>query len=311
MHKINIDSYLISVIVPAYNAEKYIDETVQSVLNQTYQTWELILVNDGSTDHTSALVNMYSANPQIKVVHQKNEGVSNARNAGTLHAHGSYYCFLDADDLLTEDCLQKRVDYLKEKESDFLHNDIEIMLSNSTRTRTIMSGLSGDVLNALLRWENTVVPGPSSFIISKRCFENVGGFDESLSTAADQDYFIRVAEKYRIDKIAEVLTLYRVHEQNMHKNIFLMELDHIRVFKKADQRKLFHSFWFRQYCFSNLYLILAGSWWGDGKNRSRGFLFAIRSIIVFPPIVLKIMKRLLKNRSKRLNTAGSMETTKN
>lgn len=293
MQKVGFDSFLISIIVPVYNAEKYIGETVQSVLNQTYKNWELILVNDGSTDQTRNILDQYSSTSRVKVIHQKNRGVSSARNTGAHQSHGNYFCFLDADDLLTENCLQRRVDFLSENECHFVHNDIEIILDNGERTGRIQSGLNGDVLNDLLRWERTVVPGPSSIIVSKQCFERIGEFDENLSTAADQDFFIRVAEKYTIDRIQEVITLYRVHEENMHKNIAMMESDHIKVFKKAAKSAKFDSFWLKQRCFSNLYLILAGSWWGDGRNKFRGVFFILHAIIVYPPILLKIVRRIL------------------
>lgn len=299
MQKVGFDTCLVSVIVPVHNAEKYIEETIQSVLNQTYNNWELILVNDGSTDRTINVLDKYSTTPHIKVIHQKNGGVSSARNAGAQQAQGNNFCFLDADDLLTENCLEKRVDFLRENECHFVHNDIEIILDNGERTGRIQSGLNGNVLSDLLRWERTVVPGPSSIIVSKQCFDSIGGFDENLSTAADQDFFIRVAKNYRIDRIPMVLTLYRVHEQNMHKNIPLMESDHIEVFKKAARNMLFNSFWFKQYCFSNLYFILASSWWGDGRNKSRSLSFILLAIVTYPPVLLRMIKKivLIKNSS--------------
>ena len=98
---------LISIIVPAYNVENYIDNCIISVLQQTYQDWELIVINDGSSDRTASIVDKYAEEyKNIFVLHQPNLGVSSARNNGIDMAHGDYFLFLDADDWLEEDMLE-------------------------------------------------------------------------------------------------------------------------------------------------------------------------------------------------------------
>ena len=99
---------LVSVIMPAFNVEQYIAESVESVKKQSYQNWELIIINDGSTDDTRALAEKYSSNDQrIRCISKENEGVAVARNTGLAQAKGSYIAFLDADDLWHEDFLEK------------------------------------------------------------------------------------------------------------------------------------------------------------------------------------------------------------
>lgn len=98
----------VSVIVPIFNAEKYLDSCIQSVLRQTYRNWELILVDDGSKDRSGAIADEYQqADKRIRVLHTPNAGVSSARNQGIELATGNYIAFLDADDELTDDCLEK------------------------------------------------------------------------------------------------------------------------------------------------------------------------------------------------------------
>lgn len=98
----------VSVIVPIFNAEKYLDSCIQSVLRQTYRNWELILVDDGSKDRSGAIADEYQqADKRIRVIHTPNAGVSSARNQGIELATGNYIAFLDADDELTDDCLEK------------------------------------------------------------------------------------------------------------------------------------------------------------------------------------------------------------
>lgn len=130
------NEYKISVIVPVYNAEKYLDSCIQSVLKQTYPNWELILIDDGSKDESGAIADRYKQTEnRIQVVHQQNAGVSAARNQGLDMATGDYIVFLDADDELTTDCLNKLLKNAVEN-----HADIVAGKCSSDRNLTNPSG---------------------------------------------------------------------------------------------------------------------------------------------------------------------------
>ena len=112
---------LVSIIIPIYNAERFLAATVDSVLAQNYQLWELILVDDGSTDHSADICNQYAAqHAHIRVIHQRNQGVSSARNAGLEIAQGEFVAFIDADDVITSDYLQTLCHYQKETNADLV-----------------------------------------------------------------------------------------------------------------------------------------------------------------------------------------------
>ncbi len=105
---------LVSVIIPVYNADKFLDKCIQSVINQSYTNWELILINDGSTDESGLICDTYAQNDKrIKIIHNKNQGVSVTRNIGINKATGDYLFFLDADDYLPKDSLKTLIYYIE------------------------------------------------------------------------------------------------------------------------------------------------------------------------------------------------------
>ena len=102
---------LVSVLMPAYDAEQFIAEAIESVLAQRYQEWEMIIVNDGSTDGTEGIITRYS-DPRIKLISQENAGEASARNTALKHINGEYVAFLDADDFLLANHLEVTKNYV-------------------------------------------------------------------------------------------------------------------------------------------------------------------------------------------------------
>ena len=112
----------ITVIIPVYNGEKTISETLESVLKQTYNNFEIVIVNDGSTDTTQVILNDYAEqDSRIKVISQKNSGVSAARNNGIVHSEGKYVCFLDADDMYSKTFLEKMYEKITKNNMDICY----------------------------------------------------------------------------------------------------------------------------------------------------------------------------------------------
>lgn len=112
---------LISVIVPAYNVEQYVDACIESIANQGYRNLEIILVGDGSTDQTAYLCDRWGArDSRVHVIHQSNEGLSEARNRGVAHASGEYFCFVDSDDYVSENLCQRIVECVEEYHPDIV-----------------------------------------------------------------------------------------------------------------------------------------------------------------------------------------------
>ncbi|WP_052594542.1 glycosyltransferase [Aureispira sp. CCB-QB1] len=285
---------LVSVIIPAYKAGQYIEETIQGVLNQTHDNFELIIVDDGSPDNQAEVIApIVASDNRIQYIKQKNGGVSSARNHGFRLSKGNFLAFLDADDIWLPNNLEvKLAKFATDKAFGLVHSDMAIMDGNSQLTGETKSGKEGYILDDLLSWNGTCVPTPSSILVRREVVEKVGGFDLELSNAADQEFFFRVAKDYKIGRVPEVTWWYRVHDNNMHSNIPVMEKDALLAYQRAEENKLFKSKAFRNQCFANMYLIMGASWWGDGHNKSKGMQYLLKAITTHPPAVGKVFKKL-------------------
>lgn len=284
-----------SIIIPCYNAEKYIAETIQSVLDQTYQKWELIIIDDGSTDSSSKIVTNYLNDNRISFHYQKNSGVSSARNNGFTKACGKYITFLDADDVWHKDNLEEKVNYLKNNPVDVVYSRYDTINEKSQSTSKFKNKASCPVLKDILLQKGNYSTAPSGLVIKSEILHKIGGFDTNLSNNADQDLWIRIlANNYKIVLVEKPLWKYRIHADNMSSNIALLEKDSIYMFNKAAKNKIFSSFWFKQKCFAKLYIMLAGSWWKVGNNKGRGFYFILLSLITYPPEIFTLFQKTFR-----------------
>jgi len=284
---------LVSVVIPVYGAEKYIEETIRSVIAQTYTYWEIIAVCDGSPDNSEAVIKkLQEEEPRLHYFWKENSGVSNTRNYGIKKAKGTFIAFLDADDTWIENKLELQIKTFEENpELGWCFGDTWLAdeYMNHTEYRR---GYDHDLLNDILAWETDIVPGPSSNImVRKECFENGIAFDTDLSSGADQDMTIQLAAKYKGKRIDAPLWVYRVLPNSMSSSVKVTEHDHIIVFNKAKKNKLFHSKAFEKACFANLYLIIGGSWWVIANNKRKGLYYILKALFVYPKTFTTIMKK--------------------
>ena len=122
---------MISIIIPVYNAEKYLGKCLDSILNQTYSDFEIIIVNDGSSDSSDSICKKYMLDePRIQYIIQKNQGVSAARNTGIKRAKGEYLLFVDADDTIDSLMLKKMLESIEDKKSDMVYVGFEVLGNN-------------------------------------------------------------------------------------------------------------------------------------------------------------------------------------
>lgn len=289
-----MNNTLVSVIIPAYKAGQYIKETIQGVLDQTHTNFELIIVDDGSPDNQADVIAPIAASDtRIQYIKQENGGVSSARNHGYRLSKGTFVAFLDADDIWLSNNLElKLAKFTSDSDFGLVHSDMAIMDGHSNLTGATKNGKEGYILEDLLSWNGTCIPTPSSILVKREVLEKVGGFDLELSNAADQEFFFRVAKAYKIGRVSEVTWWYRVHDNNMHSNIPVMEKDALLAYQRAEEHGLFKSKAFRNECFANMYLIMGASWWGDGQSKSKGLKYILKAVLIYPATIGKLFKKV-------------------
>ncbi len=286
-------SPLVSIVIPAYNAAPFIATTLRSVQAQTHANWEALVVDDGSLDATADIVRGLS-DSRVRLIQQPNAGVSAARNNGIERSRGDYVAFLDADDTWEPENLERKLQVFADQPGvAWVFSDTFNADESLSSREPGPDGRDDEILRHRLLWDGAVIPGPSSnVVLARRCLDAGVRFDPAFSTAADQDFCIQLAARFVGRRVPERLVTIRVHPASMSRNVARMERDHVGVYRKAEAAGLFPSWTFKRRCFSNLYLILAGSWWVNAGNRGRGLLFLAKAVATWPPNLLKVAEKL-------------------
>jgi glycosyltransferase involved in cell wall biosynthesis len=213
---------LVSVIIPCYNQAHFVREAIESVFSQTYPSFEILVVDDGSTVPLKDVLPEYSS---VQITRQKNQGVSSARNAGFLKSKGEYALFLDADDRLLPKALEQGLEVLKETPGlGFVSGHVEL-ISEDGASLEIPSEpcIAKEHYVNLLRYN--YIWTPSAVIFHSEIFQAVGGFHYSLSAAADWDIYLRIARSYPVVCHHQLITQYRRHKTSMNTDLAFMLKD--------------------------------------------------------------------------------------
>jgi glycosyltransferase involved in cell wall biosynthesis len=281
---------LVSVIIPVYNAERYIESTIRSVLNQTLQDFEIIVLNDGSKDSSGIVIQrLQQEDKRIIYIPKPNSGVSDTRNIGISKASGKYFAFLDADDLWKPDNLEKKINGLRENGKQWVFSSLEYIDENNKLLPSTLSKFKPyDILDNLLLWEGDVIPGPcSNIVVARELFGDDVKFDTHLSSPADRDICIQLAAKADPLFIDEKLWQYRLHSQSMT-NVNMKVADEVIFFiDKVKKKNLFSGNKIRKKSLSNLYLMLAGICYSFTGHKLQGIKYLFRSFLYSPGNVWK------------------------
>ena len=229
------DTPLVTVVIPTFNRANFVRQAIESVLQQRFQDYELIVVDDGSTDGTRAVIE--SLGPRVRYLYQSNQGAAAARNFGVRHARAPWIAFQDSDDLCAPDHLESLYGYVRD------HPDCGMVFGNGTY-------LDGPQHN-----RNTIIPAKKSrhleatgvtlqdlfaksivrlqaSIILKSAYDAVGGMDDSLRICHDLDLFFRLSMRVPIKYLDRTVFFYRKHDSNISGNEELRVMENIKVIEK-------------------------------------------------------------------------------
>lgn len=215
---------LVSVIVPCYNGQEFIGEAIESVINQTYQNWELIIIDDGSTDESKKVMDRYLHDKRIQYIrHDKNKGISATRNTGIITSRGEYIAFLDQDDIWLPEKLERQLELFKKSNSKIglVYTDVYFIDSNGKifgqrNPRNVVWGKTKEVILKELFLQSPITMCSTMF--RKKCFDQLGLLDEDLFGCDDYDIYLRVASKFGIRYIPLPLAKRRYHENSAAKS---------------------------------------------------------------------------------------------
>ena len=214
---------LVSVIIPTYNRETTLKRAILSVIHQTYTDWELIIVDDGSTDGTEALVRSFISEKIHYIKSEVNQGVCKTRNIGIKHAKGEYIALLDSDDEWVADKLEKQLAQMQQKGTKVVYCRFSRMYENDNEKISIIppierkENLEGDLFYELLLGNFIGAP---TMVIAKDVLEEVGGFNEELMNLEDYELILRIAKEFYIAFTDEVLVHTYAQNDGINTNIY-------------------------------------------------------------------------------------------
>lgn len=281
----------VSVVIPTYNREDLLPETIESVLAQTYKDFEIIVIDDGSTDNTREVISKFP----IRYFYQENQGVSAALNNGAVLAQGEYVAFLGSDDIWLKDILEREVEVLdKNPDVGFVYSQMYLMDGDGTAFRvkesTFMNS-SGIVdreeqLKELLFYCRMI---PSATTMRRNCFNEVGGFHTDLSFSEDYHLFVRLVKRFQVAFIAEPLVKHRLHRNQLHRNVppkiaekaLLLILQ--EIYGEPGLALKFQPLKKRAYC--HAYQKIAGYAYGQDMEMTRRYLK--KALSIYPEISLQ------------------------
>lgn len=228
---------LVTVVIPVYNHEAYVLETLDSVFAQTFRDFEVVVVNDGSPDRTGELLRPLAEAGRIRYIEQRNQGPAVARNRGISEARGEFVAILDDDDLWPPDRLSWQFETLSQhSEAVVVYGQVEFVLDGkSLGLHPMGPAPCGDVFDAFLG--NGWIQSPGQALIRRRALERIGGFDAGIWGTDDWDLWLRLSQQGEFCYCPRVSLRYRLHENNASRNFLRMYHNGLRVVYKHFGRR--------------------------------------------------------------------------
>lgn len=223
----------VSIIIPTHNRASWLTKTIQSVVAQSFEDWELLVVDDASSDDTKKVVRRF---PQARYIRMENHsGVSAARNRGVRETSGRWLCFLDSDDLWVHDKLAVQMEWMQSHPQSVVCYTDEIWIRNGVRVNPMDKHrkYSGDIFARALP---LCIVSPSSAMIDRAVFEQIGGFDETFPACEDYDLWLRMAARHKFDFIPQKLIVKQGgHSDQLSKKYWGMDRFRVQALEKLIQ----------------------------------------------------------------------------
>jgi len=222
----------VSVVIPAYNSAALLRWAIQSVLSQTYSDFEVVVVDDGSTDNTESVARSFGA--QVCYVKQENKGAGAARNQGIKRSRGRYVAFLDSDDLWLPSKLAEQIPLLdRDPGIGLVYSDWAVVPEQGEAEPSYLRNLpaaSGYVFDELVQCGFILTSGT---VVRRSCLDEVGYFDETLSIAQDYDLWLRICYRWKVALVNKPLVIKRNRDGNLSSNLTKTAVERIVLLERA------------------------------------------------------------------------------
>ncbi len=276
----------VTVIIPAYNAMKYLPKTVESVLNQTLTDFEVLIINDGSSDGIVEWASQIT-DLRVRLISQENQGTAVARNTGIVESQGEYIAFLDADDIWEPTKLEKQAQCLDNNPLVGLVDAWTAFIDeNGKLTGLVMKHeTEGDVYKEVVETCDSSVCCGSSPMIRRSCFDTLGLFDRE-SYIEDVDMWIRIATRYHYGVVKEPLVKYRMHPNNKSKDCESMLRGFRQLIEKIYSSLPTEILYLRPRSYGRLYIFLA--WRSiDTQDYQQAFHYSRQAFAMYPQLIFR------------------------
>jgi|TARA_B100001964_G_C14101159_1_gene539395 glycosyltransferase involved in cell wall biosynthesis len=269
---------MISIIMPVYNSSQYLKYAIDSVLNQTYKNWELLIINDGSTDKSSNIILSYD-DDRVKYYVQKHQGVSAARNKALKLMRGKYFCFLDADDIMPPGSLLSRIMIFR-KNSNISFVDGVVLTKNHKMDKTLRyyrPYFKGDPYNQLVKISDKCFFGPSWMIKRDNNFSYV--FKENMDYLEDLYFYLSISNGGVYDYTKDIVLFYRKTFGSAMSNLTGLENGYYKLFNliKTNHKSDLGTILYLKY---KICRIMFSTYLIDGVNLRKAFSVILKCLLM-------------------------------
>ncbi|MCK5096853.1 MAG: glycosyltransferase [Desulfobacteraceae bacterium] len=284
----NIDNPIVSVVIPTYNRKDIISRAIESVRNQTYKNYEIIIVDDGSTDGTVDYIKNHYNN-KIHCISQENQGASSARNKGISEAKGKYIAFLDSDDEWVDSKLTTQVAFLEE------NPEIALLCGRTYRSdniKKVNSPLAQKITGNLftILYSHSFVSTPT-VIVKKDVLDQVGAFDLNYKSAEDFDLWLKITHDYQCAFLPDLVAIVNRGKDNLSTDKITLHIHALDILEKHYDKRLIPDRVYKK-AISNSLIALGRNYLTSGQTSKAKECF-IRSFKLYP-FRLRSLRYLLK-----------------